>query len=143
MWIGYQVLYGFGSGFGFQQGIVAAQTVLKLEDIPIGTASLLFIQLLGGSLFVSVGNNLFTNNLVKNLVKAIPDLNPQVVVNAGATNLKNAIDAASIPQVLIAYNAALVKTYQVSLVLACLSILGAVAIEWRSVKGKNIEAAVA
>ena len=143
MWIGYQVLYGFGTGFGFQQPVISAQTVLKLDDIPVGTSALLFIQLLGGSLFVSVGNNIFTNNLIQNLLREIPNLDPQVVINAGATNLKNAVDASSISQVLIAYNAALTKTYQVSLILACLSIIGAVFIEWKSVKGRTIEAAAA
>ncbi len=37
MWIGYQAMYGFGVGFGMQQGLIAAQAVLPLKDIPIGT----------------------------------------------------------------------------------------------------------
>ncbi|KAL9117854.1 MAG: hypothetical protein Q9187_005603 [Circinaria calcarea] len=142
-WIGYQVLFGFGTGLGFQQPVIAAQTVLKLEDIPIGTAALLFIQLLGGALFVSVGSNIFNNKLVSNLAAALPDVRPDEIVSAGATGLKNIVRPQDLPTVLVAYNAALTKTFQIALVLACLSALGAVLFEWKSVKGKKIEAAAA
>ena len=37
MWIGYQALYGFGVGAGMQQGVIAAQTVCALEDVPTAT----------------------------------------------------------------------------------------------------------
>ena len=36
-WIGYQAIYGFGVGAGMQQGVIAAQTVCTLEDIPTAT----------------------------------------------------------------------------------------------------------
>lgn len=138
-WIGYQLLFGFGTGLGFQQPVIAAQTVLKLDDIPIGTATLLFIQLLGGALFVSVGSNIFNNKLISNLASAVPNISPEVIVSAGATNLKKIVPPQALPAVLLAYNAALTKTFQIALVLACVSALGAAFIEWRSVKGKNIE----
>ena len=138
-WIGYQLLFGFGTGLGFQQPVIAAQTVLKLDDIPIGTATLLFIQLLGGALFVSVGSNIFTNKLISNLAVAVPNLSPEVIVSAGATSLKKVVPTQDLPAVLLAYNAALTKTFQIALVLGCLSGLGAAFIEWRSVKGKKIE----
>ena len=56
-WIGYQILFGLGSGWGFQQTAVAAQTVLALVDIPIGTAIMVFVQLLGGAMFVVIAQN--------------------------------------------------------------------------------------
>lgn len=142
-WIGYQVLFGFGTGLGFQQPVIAAQTVLKLEDIPIGTAALLFIQLLGGALFVSVGSNIFNNKLVSNLAAALPGQNPGAIVSAGATSLKETVSLQDLPTVIIAYNDALTKTFEIALILGCLSALGAVLFEWKSVKGKKIEAAAA
>jgi hypothetical protein len=35
-WIGYQVIYGLGIGMGMQQTLMAVQTALPLEDVPIG-----------------------------------------------------------------------------------------------------------
>ncbi|KAJ7075565.1 major facilitator superfamily domain-containing protein [Mycena belliarum] len=141
-WIGFQVVYGFGVGFGMQQPIIAAQTVLSLQDIPIGTSLIMFMQTLGGALFVSVGQNVFTNKLVSGLASNVPGVNPSIVLNAGATSLRSAVDAQSLPAVLEVYNQALVSAYYVSVAMACLSIVGALAIEWRSIKGKNIEMAM-
>ena len=143
-WAGYQILFGLGTGWGFQQTAVAAQTVLALEDIPIGTAFMVFIQLLGGAMFVTIAQNVFTNKLVSGILAInIPNLNPQIIVQSGATHLRRQIPAAFLPEVLVAYNAALVKTFQVALCLSCLTLLGAIGMEWRSVKNKKIVAAVA
>ena len=138
-WIGYQIIYGLGSGFGFQQPIIAAQTVLPLSDIPTGTATVMFIQILGGALFVAVAQNIFTNKLVEGLSN-IEGLNPQIVVRAGATQLKNLIpDQSLIVPVLKSYNDALVAAYQVALIVGALSAIGAIGFQWRSVKAKKIE----
>ena len=51
-WIGYQAIFGIGVGCGLQQTFIAAQTVLPLEDVPTGTAIVVFLQTLGGALFV-------------------------------------------------------------------------------------------
>ena len=92
---------------------------------------------------MSVAQNVFSNNLVKNLVSTVPGLNPATVIQSGATSLRYVVDPSKLGLVLVAYNAALVKVFQVSLILACLSGLGAVFIEWRSVKGKQVSVGAA
>ena len=142
-WIGYQILFGLGSGWGFQQTAVAAQTVLALVDIPIGTAIMVFVQLLGGAMFVTIAQNVFTNNLVSGILAIhIPNVNAKVIVQSGATRLRTEIPSVNLPGVLVAYNAALIKTFQVALCMACLTLLGAAGMEWRSVKNKKVVAAV-
>lgn len=142
-WIGYQILFGLGSGWGFQQTAVAAQTVLALVDIPIGTAIMVFVQLLGGAMFVTIAQNVFTNNLVSGILAInIPNVNAKVIVQSGATRLRTEIPSVDLPAVLVAYNAALIKTFQVALCMACLTLLGAAGMEWRSVKNKKVVAAV-
>ncbi|KAI4261784.1 MAG: hypothetical protein L6R42_003024 [Xanthoria sp. 1 TBL-2021] len=139
MWIGYQVIYGLGIGFGMQQPLIAVQTVVPLDDVPIATTAIIFIQTFGGALFISVAQNIFTNRLVSNLVADVPSIDPALVLQIGATNLKKAVDPAVIGDVLIAYNSAITQTFYVSVATAALSIVGAVAMEWKSVKGKKIE----
>ncbi|KAF7354675.1 Major facilitator superfamily transporter [Mycena sanguinolenta] len=141
-WIGFQILYGLGTGFGMQQPVMAAQTVLSPKDIPTGTSLIMFGQTLGGSLFVSVAQNVFTNKLKDGLASQVPSLNPVIVLSAGATSLRNAVDAQYLPAVISAYNAALISAFYVSVAMACLSLGGALAMEWKSVKGKNIEMAL-
>jgi len=142
-WIGYQVVYGVGVGLGMQQILIAVQAALPLEDVPIGTAIMMFSQTLGGALFISVGQNVFTNQLIKNLVKNVPDLNPGLVISTGATELQHIISSEFLPRVLSAYNTAIVQCFYVSVAMAAFSLLGSVFVEWKSVKGKKIEMAAA
>lgn len=139
-WIGYQVLFGAGVGLGMQQPLIAVQTALPHRDIPIGTAIIMFSQTFGGSLFLSVGQNVFENQLLKNLRQVVPDFPAAVVLATGATDLKNAVPAQYISRVLIAYDTALTQTWYVSVAMACIAAFGAAALQWKSVKGKKIEA---
>ncbi|KAI9831282.1 MAG: MFS sugar transporter [Phylliscum demangeonii] len=142
-WIGYQALFGIGVGLGLQQTIIAVQTVLSIEDVPVGTAVVFFAQTLGGALFVSVTQNVFTNKLASGIAQAVPGLNPSIVIQVGATSLKKVVPAASLPAVLVAYNKAITTSFNVALAMAALSILGSALVEWKSVKGKKMVAAVA
>lgn len=143
MWIGYQIIFGLGFGSGFQQPIIAAQTVLPLEDVPQGTATVLFIQILGGALFSSVAQNVFSNALVTNLLTNVPGLDPAAVTQSGVTNIVGVVGQGSIEKVLVAYNAAIMKTFQIPLILSCLTLFGALLMEWKSVKGKKLETVAA
>jgi hypothetical protein len=137
-WIGYQIIFGIGVGCGFQQAIIAAQAVLPVADIPSGTTAVLFFQLLGGALMVSAGQNIFTNRLTSGLAK-IPGVDAHQVIEAGATELRTIIPDQSYGAALEVYNSGLTKAFQVSLIMACLSALGAIGMEWKSVKRKPSE----
>lgn len=142
-WLGYQILYGIGIGLGFQQTVTAVTVVLPMADIAVGTAYVLFIQLLGGAVLVSAAQNVFTKDLIEKLSALdIPNFNPEVVVKAGATTLRSIVSSEQLPAVLEAYNQALVKVFQVGLIVSCLAILGAVRMEWKSVKGQQMAAPV-
>ncbi|OGM47489.1 aflT / aflT / transmembrane protein [Aspergillus bombycis] len=134
-WIGFLFLYGIGVGFGFQQGAVAVQAVLPMAQVPIGTALIWFVQMLGGALFTSVAQNIFSTHLAENLANLqLPGLDSEAVVGAGATGFRHLVQPEYMDQVLVAYNAALLDVFQVALICSCLSIIGAVGIEWRNVK---------
>ncbi|KAF2090639.1 MFS general substrate transporter [Saccharata proteae CBS 121410] len=145
-WIGYQFIFGAGVGFGMQQTIIAVQAALPTDDIPIATALIMFSQSLGGALFISVGQNVFTNQLIKNLAAQVPGVDSALVLSTGATDLQAAI-AKQFPQflggVLKAYNDALTQTWYVCVAMGALSIVGALCVEWKSVKGVKLEMAAA
>ena len=143
-WIGYQFIFGAGVGMGMQNSLVAVQATLPMADVPIGTALIMFSQTLGGALFISVGQNVFTNQLIKNLASAVPDLDPSIVLRVGATEIKKEIPKIFLNGVLAAYNKALSETYYVSAATAAMSIIGAVFVEWKSMKGNpNIQPGMA
>ena len=143
-WIGYQIIFGFGVGSGMQQTVIAVQASLPVADIPIGTAIMMFSQTLGGALFISVAQNVFQNQLVSNIAAShVQGLDPKAVVEIGATQIQTLIPQKFLSVVLTAYNASLTHTFYVAVAMASLSIVGAVANEWNSVKGKKIEMAAA
>ena len=132
-WIGYQVLYGIGTGLGNQQPSVAAQTVLPRKDVSVGAALMMFSQTLGGAIFISVGNSIFDTRLAHNLAK-ISGLDVGSVAATGATELWNVVSTGQLPQLLMAYNDALRGTFYLVTALSCCTIFGSLAMEWKSVK---------
>lgn len=135
-WISYQILFGIGLGLGMQQPNLAAQTVLSRQDVPVGASLMFFAQALGGAVFVSIAQTVFTNSLVSGL-NDVPGLDHIDVVNTGATEIRNLVPAKDLDVVLLAYNGALTDAYKVALATACFSAVGAFTMEWRSVKGKK------
>lgn len=142
-WIGYQVIFGAGVGFGMQQPMLAAQTVLKKKDVPIGTAIMMFSNTIGGAIFVSVAQNVFTNGLLKNVKEIVPNLPSAFILRTGATEIKDKVPHQYLAGVQLAYNNAIVQAFYAGVAMGALSIIGAVFIEWKSVKGKKMVAAAA
>lgn len=139
MWIGYQIIFGFGVGMGLQQPLIAAQTVLDLPDVPVGTALMIFAQSIGSSIFISVGQNVFTNRLISSLQEQTPDLDPNVVVSAGATGFRGTVSPEDLEGVLFAYNQALVAAFYVAVAMAVLTIVGSAMVEWKNVKAAKAD----
>jgi hypothetical protein len=132
-WIGYQVIFGLGLGLGAQQSNLAAQTVLAKPDAPTGISLMFFAQTLGGAIFVSAGQNVFSSHLVSSLSN-VAGLDAVSIINSGATNIRTVVSSASLSLVLTAYNKALTDVYRVAVITTCLSIVGALTMEWKSVK---------
>ncbi|KAJ6605127.1 hypothetical protein B0H10DRAFT_2440230 [Mycena sp. CBHHK59/15] len=120
--------------------MLATQNVLELRDMPIRTSIIMFSHTLGGPLSISIAQNVFTNKLVSGLIRHVPGVSPAaLVLSAGATSLKSAVEPQFLQGVLEAYNEALVAAFYVAIAMACLSLAGALVCEWRSIKGKTIE----
>ncbi|KAF5963725.1 ABC transporter [Fusarium coicis] len=132
-WIGYQFLFGAGVGCGIQLGIIASQVILEEADIAIGTAIITFCQMLGGAISVSAAQSIF-GNLLWNKVSQTVGESSNIITQVGATDLKDDIDPRFYDRVLGAYNNALTETWYISVVLAALSIVGVIGMEWKSVK---------
>ncbi|EXJ82700.1 hypothetical protein A1O3_06514 [Capronia epimyces CBS 606.96] len=132
-WIGYQVLWGFGLGLGMQQPSVAAQTVLARKDVAIGISVIFFANTLGGSIFVSVANNIFDNKLAQGL-KTIPGINPDLVGHVGATDLRDVVPTQSLNAVLTVYNAAIRHAFYVGVAVSAATVIGSLAMEWKNLK---------
>ena len=142
-WIGYQVICGFGIGVGLQLPLVAIQTVLDMSEIPIATALVIFMQLFGAAVFVSVGESLLTNKLVSCISQVVPGVDAVAVASAGATNIQNFIPPEYLHGVILVYNDALMQVFKLVTAMACLTSIGSLAMEWKSVKEKQTQTSAA
>lgn len=137
-WAGYQVLTSLGFGISIQQGFMAVQTVVKDEDLAIATAAVVAAQSLGGAVFLSVGNSIFQNKLLKaSSSQALGDIDIKKLLDGGAASFRHLVPADKLPQMLEIYNKALVAVFMVSIPLGVLSAVISCFIEWKSVKQKR------
>lgn len=139
IWIGYEILAGWGTGVGVQIPLIAVQVVLSSKDMPSGNALAIFFNSLGGAISISIAQNIFTNGLNKNIPKYAPNVSPKVVIDAGATNLRKTISAADLPAVLKAYMLSLDQAYVIPIAVGAIATICSCFVEWKSVKGKKLQ----
>lgn len=138
-WMGYQIIFGFGVGIGMQLTPIIIQNSLAEAEIAIGIALVLFSQTFGGAIFISVSQNVFTNQLVKDLRQVVPQLDPTFILNVGATQLRDEVPAALLLKVLVAYDDALTRSFYAAVAMGALAILSGFAVEWKRLK-KEVKA---
>lgn len=137
--IGYQLLYGWGMGCVNQAPNLAAQAVLPLADVPIGTATMFFFQCLGGAIFIPVGQNVMISQLLRRLA-GLSAFDPSLLRSSGATTI-NIFTGTNEVIFLQAYNSSLVEVFRVGLILTCVMGLSAVGMECKSTKTAKAEEA--
>ncbi|OBT72658.1 hypothetical protein VF21_08577 [Pseudogymnoascus sp. 05NY08] len=113
-WIGYQILSGAGRGLGMQIAIVAVQNVLPPAKIPVGMSTLVFSQVFGGAVFLSIGQTIFSGGLLSALAKYAPGVDAKKVVEAGATAIKTVVKPEQVAGVIEAYNHAINRNFYLS-----------------------------
>ncbi|KAF2209111.1 hypothetical protein CERZMDRAFT_22838, partial [Cercospora zeae-maydis SCOH1-5] len=132
--IGYQIILGTGTGIGLHQPFIAAQTVLSSSDTSTGIAFMMGSEMLGGSLFIAVAQKIFTSRLSALLLKAAPGIDAAAISKAGATQILSMVPQDRLAAVRQAYSTAVTDTFYLGTGLAAASLLGAVFMEWRSIK---------
>ncbi|PTB70154.1 MFS general substrate transporter [Trichoderma citrinoviride] len=132
-WIAYQFLFGLGLGFGSQQALNVVQTVLDRSDIATGSALVMFTRFLGSAIFLPVAQTIFLSTLVKK-VSNIPGIDPDEVISAGATDLKNLVSGDDLKTLLLDYNDSLMPVFYLVAAISSATMLGSVFVEWKSLK---------
>ena len=134
-WAGYQILTSAGFGMAIQQGFTAVQTVLGPDDMAVGTSAVVASQSLGGALFLSVGNSIFQNCLLKATEEhVLKDIDVKKLIDGGAASFRQLVPAHDLPLMLEVYNKALATVFTISIPLGALSAIISCFIEWKSVK---------
>jgi len=104
-WIGFQFLYGAGSGAMASGAYIAVQNLVPAAQIPIAMAIIVFCQNMGGAVFLVAANSIFTNALRKQLEQRIGEIgvDPSAILNAGVHTIRNLVSGDQLGSALEAY----------------------------------------
>jgi hypothetical protein len=130
---------GAGRGMSFQIPIIAVQNNSNKEEIPIVNALVVFAQNLGGAVFLSLDQIIFGSGLRHYLEIYAPEVNPRVVIAAGAIGIRGVVPAASLPGVLLAYSKSFDRVMYLATGAAGGAILAAFGMRWMNIKKKANE----
>ncbi|KAM3067687.1 hypothetical protein ACMFMG_011428 [Clarireedia jacksonii] len=128
--LGYQVPAGVGIGVALQQTVLAAQTILDIDDVSIGVSLMVLAQTLGGTIALSAANTIFTVSLTSSVSSSIPQLDQSKVLNTGAIDLRNSVPSEYVNILLALYSKAVTHALYLSLALATFSVIGITGMEW-------------
>ncbi|RAL08503.1 MFS general substrate transporter [Aspergillus homomorphus CBS 101889] len=136
----YQAILGIGCGLVFQQPYTAAQASIATADVNVAIVIITFAQLLGSVVMLAVAQNVFSTRLAAGIAFSVPGLDPNSILNAGATSLRELVPMQYLAGALEAYNGARVDVFYTGLAIASVTTLGALGSGWKSVKQMSKEA---
>jgi MFS family permease len=136
-WVIYQLLFGTGAGLAFQQPYTAVQAVLHEDKVATALVVLNFTQEIGGIIALAISQNIFQHRLYANSAANVPGFDPTLILKNGITDLKNSVPSQFQTGFHFAYNKTISEVFYVAVAFGCLTMIGAVAIEWKSVKSEK------
>lgn len=135
-WIGYQIVAGVGLGVALQIPVIVNQALVAPSDLSSISAVTLFMQTLGGSIWVSAGQAAFVNRLVTRLAVLAPSVDAKLVVATGASELRRTFNDEEIGGILEAYMDGLKLSFLLCIVLAGVTLVISALPKWVNLKGR-------
>ncbi|KAF9237904.1 hypothetical protein DTO027I6_9717 [Penicillium roqueforti] len=125
--VGYQILYGVGSGCTTAAPYIAIQSLVAPEQIPLAMAIIIFSQNIGAAISLIAANAIFSNSLRSELQKRAAQISvsPDAIINTGVRSIRGLVSGSELAAVLAAYAKSIDKVMYlgiaVSVAVACLS----------------------
>lgn len=134
-WIGYQILYGTGSGSGLQMPLIAVQNTVMPAQIPVAMGLTTFASTFSSALFLSFAGTIFTNSLRAALTGAA-GLDVDALLASGATSLRNAVPQADLEAVLDGYASSIDRVFYMLAALGAACFFTAFGLGWKNIRQK-------
>ncbi|KAJ5707545.1 hypothetical protein N7488_007346 [Penicillium malachiteum] len=140
-WIGYQVLYGVGSGCTTAAPYVAIQSLVNSEQISLSMAIIIFWQNIGGATSLIAANAIFDNSLRSELQKRASQISvsPDTIVNAGVRSIRSLVSGSELTAVLAAYARSVDKVMYLGIAVSIVVILVCPGLGWRDIRKVKAE----
>ncbi|KAJ3497979.1 hypothetical protein NLG97_g1477 [Lecanicillium saksenae] len=135
--IAYSFMFGLAYGIGFSGPQNAVQTSLAAEDVPLGLSVILFAQSFGPAVAVTVAQVLFSTKLSSSLGQLNVGFNQTELAEKGLLEIFQGIPSDSIEKALDGFEDSLARAWYLAVGFACMTLLGTLLVEWKSVKTKK------
>ncbi|KAG4217300.1 hypothetical protein PC116_g34219, partial [Phytophthora cactorum] len=101
-------------------------------------ALLMFSQNFGGALFLSFAETIFSNSLKTLIPQYAPSVNPEIIINAGATGFRSIISPAQLANVLVAYSKSVDRIFYMTAGMGVVCFVFSWGIGWKDIRKKNV-----
>lgn len=117
-----------------EQPILAIQNTVGGEDLAVGMSTLIFAQNIIASVLNSAASTVFSSGLRSQIPKYAPSIDPEAVIEAGATGLREVVPASELRAVLRGYVKAIDQVYYVTLASFGICVVIVWGLGWRDVR---------
>ncbi|CAI7653011.1 unnamed protein product [Penicillium glandicola] len=135
-WIGYQVLYGVGSGCTTAAPYIAIQSLVAPEQIPLAMAIIIFWQNIGAATSLIAANAIFSNSLRSELQKRAADIGvtPDAIINAGVRSIRDLVSGSELAAVLAAYAKSIDKVMYLGIAVSIAVLVFSPGLGWKDIR---------
>lgn len=98
---------------------------------------LMFLQTLSGAVFLTLGNLVFSSGLKELLPIDAPNVNPQTIIDAGATGIHDLVSSQNLPGVLKAYSKSIDHVFYMSVGLGVVGLIFSFGMGWKDIRKKK------
>ncbi|KAI9736494.1 MAG: hypothetical protein M1818_006004 [Claussenomyces sp. TS43310] len=138
-YIGAEVLFGFGVGFGNQVPMMAVQGLSKPEDVASSTGIMIMCQSSSGAYFIVVAQSLFANRMLQTIKTTAPNLDAVQVLGTGASDIHHVFSGGDLAAVLDAYMIGIKDVFTCALAGSAVAVLVALVIPFEKLPNQNGE----
>ncbi|KAI1427622.1 MFS gliotoxin efflux transporter glia [Xylaria sp. FL1777] len=101
--IGYQIIYGVGTGISVQIPLIVVTVVMAGADHAIATATVLFFQFASAAYGIGATGSILNNLLLLSLPEYLPGVDPYSILALGSSALQTQLEGDELRDVRLAY----------------------------------------
>lgn len=95
---------------------------------------LMFIQTLSGAVFLTFADVIFSTGLKSQVPQYAPKVDPQVIIAAGATGIRNVVSVQDLPAVLKAYAKSVDHVFYLAAALGVVGVVFSFGMGWKDIR---------
>lgn len=99
-------------------------------------STLMFFQTLGSAILLTIADTIFNNSLKTEIPKYAPSVNPETVISAGATAVRNVVSKSDLPGVLLAYSKSFDRVFYLAAGLSVGFFIAGFGLGWKDIRKK-------